>query len=585
MDVLIPEETIQKIRDDADIVQVIGEKVKLSKKGANFVGLCPFHNDNNPSLTVSPTKKIYTCFACGAKGNVITFIQNFEKVSFVEAVARLAEKLGVPIDIGVAGAKSQLLKKYYDILEKATNFYQFSLNNTADGQEALKYLYKRGLDDKIIKRFRIGLAPREGDLLYKALVREQCLPLDMIEAGIVRSGKNDYYDVFRGRIMFPLEDVNGNIVGFSGRIYREDDQEAKYVNSAENAIFKKGQILYNIEQARDAIRSLDGVYVFEGFMDVIAAHRAGVENAIAIMGTALTDAQIQAIKRLTANVTVCFDGDSAGRTAAKKAIYLLTEAGLNCQAVLLPGKYDPDDYLKAYGASKLKEYLTDNRLNGIDYLYAVEKDELEPTDITSIERFKNNVFRHLAFFNSAVINELYLKKMAADLQVSIETLQNDFKRSAARPTILIRKPDKPLPIRRATKKLKFENSEKALIKTLIYHREKYLEAKEKLVAYTAANRHTRSILFKLFDYYEKKEAMNIDEFRTWLDAEEALILMEILNSEFIGEYAEISELIETIKKNKYHEQANQLRDEEKTVDLLERYRETKKTLITIKTKE
>ena len=226
--------------------------------------------------------------------------------------------------------------------------------------------------------------------------------------------------------MFPLEDVNGNIVGFSGRIYREDDQEAKYVNSAENAIFKKGQILYNIEQARDAIRSLDGVYVFEGFMDVIAAHRAGVENAIAIMGTALTDAQIQAIKRLTANVTVCFDGDSAGRTAAKKAIYLLTEAGLNCQAVLLPGKYDPDDYLKAYGASKLKEYLTDNRLNGIDYLYAVEKDELEPTDITSIERFKNNVFRHLAFFNSAVINELYLKKMAADLQVSIETLQNDF---------------------------------------------------------------------------------------------------------------------------------------------------------------
>ena len=205
--------------------------------------------------------------------------------------------------------------------------------------------------------------------------------------------------------------------------------------------------------------------------------------------------------RLTANVTVCFDGDSAD-VRPRKAIYLLTEAGLNCQAVLLPGKYDPDDYLKAYGASKLKEYLTDNRLNGIDYLYAVEKDELEPTDITSIERFKNNVFRHLAFFNSAVINELYLKKMAADLQVSIETLQNDFKRSAARPTILIRKPDKPLPIRRATKKLSRIRKRRDQDADLLPR--KYLEAKENSSLILRQPSYP-SILFKLFDYYERRK--------------------------------------------------------------------------------
>lgn len=582
--VLIPEETIQKIREEADIVEIIGDKVKLNKKGANFVGLCPFHKDTNPSLTVSPTKKIYTCFSCGAKGNVISFVQNFEKVSFVEAVTRLAGKLGIKLDIGAAGAKSQVLKKYYDILELATNFYEFSLYNTAEGQEALKYLYKRGLDDKIIKRFRIGLAPREGDLLYKALLREQRLPLDMIEAGVVRSGKNDYYDVFRGRIMFPLEDINGNIVGFSGRVYREGDQEAKYMNTAENAIFKKGQILYNIEQARGEIRAADAVYVFEGFMDVIAAHRAGVENALAIMGTALTDAQINAIKRLTENVVLCFDGDAAGREAAKKAIYLLADAGITAKAVLLPDKYDPDDYLKTFGPEKLKEFLLENKLNGIDYLYAVEKDTLDPDDITSIEEFKNNMFRHLSFFNSAVINELYLKKMAADLKVTEESLQNDFGKSSPRPFQLARKPEKPVSFRRH-KKLKYENSEKALIKTLIYHRDKYLEAKEKLFSYTAANRQTRSILYKLFDYYEKSEIMDLDEFRGWLDAEEALILTEILNSEFIGEYAEVTELIETIKKNKYYEQANQMRNEEKTADLLKKFRETKLPLITIKLKE
>ncbi|MDD4077236.1 MAG: DNA primase [Bacilli bacterium] len=580
---LIPTETIQKIRDEADIVEVIGEQVKLNKKGANYVGLCPFHNDTNPSLTVSPSKRIFTCFSCGATGNVITFVQNFEKVSFVEAVSRLAQKVGIPLEIGTAGSKSQILKKYYDLLEKATNFYQFYLYNTTEGQEALKYLYKRGLNDKIIKRFRIGLAPRDRDLLYRALLQEKFQPLDMIEAGLVRSGKN-YYDVFRNRIVFPLEDTTGNIVGFSGRIYYVADTEAKYLNSSENAVFKKGQILYNFEQARNEIRGADSVFIFEGFMDVIAAHRAGIDNALAIMGTALTEHQIQAIKRLTENVTLCFDGDSAGCEATKKGIYLMNNAGINCKAILMPEKYDPDDYINEFGGDKLAEYLVNKPLNGIDYLYMVEKRQLNQEDITSIEEFKNNVFRHLNFFNSNVINEIYLKKMAEDLNVQVKSLQSDFSKSSYRPSITDYQPLKSYVLPRF-KKDKYENSEKALIKTLIYHRDKYYEAKDRLAAYTTGNRQNRNILYKLFDYYKNNNEMNLEDFMALLDAEETIILTEILNSPFIGQYVEITELIDTIKKYKYYEQVIQLRDKEKTEENLVKLRENKLSITTIKFKE
>lgn len=581
---LIPAETIQKIRDTADIVEVIGDRVKLAKKGANFVGLCPFHNDTNPSLTVSPTKKIYTCFSCGASGNVFTFIQNFEKVSFVEAVARLARKVGIALNIDDGNKKSQILKKYYDMLEISTNFYQFSLYNTTEGKEAIKYLYKRGLNDKIIKRFRIGLAPRSNDLLYKALLQEKYQPLDMIEAGLVRGDKN-YYDVFRNRIVFPLEDITGNIVGFSGRVYRDGVQEAKYLNSSENAIFKKNQILYNIEQARSEIRSNDAVFVFEGFMDVIAAHRAGIDNAVAVMGTALTDYHVRTLKKLSNNIIFCFDGDNAGKTATQKAIYAATNQKINCKAVLMPDESDPDDYLATAGAEKLTDLLLNNQLNGIDYLFETEKQNLNTEDIGGIVEFKNNMFRHLAFFNSNVINEIYFKKMAATLNVSDESLQNDFKKTnvqfTAPPFDTADTPSEK-PTRPYRKKEKYEISEKSLIKSLINYRDKYYEAKEELTYYTTVNRRYRSILYKLFNYYDDNEIMNLDDFKMRLDSEETVIITEILNSPFIGVYTEITGLIDTIKEYKYYEKVINFRGKQKTEEILKEYKNYKLPIIKFK---
>ena len=240
---LIPEATIQKIREEADLVQIIGEFVKLEKKGNNYLGLCPFHQDNNPSLTVSPTKKIYTCFSCGAKGNVFTFLQNFNNISFVEAVKYVGEKSGIAVNIATYYSKTQYYEKYYKILETATKFYEFFLKNSAEGKKALDYLHKRNLNDEIIKRFRIGLAPKENDLLYKSLLQEKHQPLDMIEAGVVRSYRDSYFDIFKNRIVFPLEDIDGHIVGFSGRLYTKIANEPKYVNTSENKILKRQTLI------------------------------------------------------------------------------------------------------------------------------------------------------------------------------------------------------------------------------------------------------------------------------------------------------------------------------------------------------
>ena len=496
----------------------------------------------------------------------------------------MAEKVGVPLDFKNADIKSQTLKKYYDILEIATNFYQFYLNNTSEGQEALKYLYKRGLNDKIIKRFRIGLAPRESDLLYQALHKEKIQPLDMIEAGLVRSGSNNYYDIFRNRLIFPLEDTSGNIAGFSGRIYHSNSNESKYLNSNENNVFKKNQILYNFSLARDEIRTKEQVFIFEGFMDVIAAHKSGIDNSVAIMGTSLTEQQIRTIKRLSSNIIICFDGDDAGRTATQKAIYLLLKEGINTKTILMPKGLDPDDYLGKYGENSLRVFLNDNQLSSIDYLYEIEKQNLDTNDILSIEEFKKNLFQHLYNFNSNVLNEIFLNKIAEDLQITIGSIRSDFKKYAPRSKTIDFQPVE-IKAYEPHRHDKYENSEKALIKTMFYHREKYIEAKERLQVFTASNKKNRRIIYKMFDYYDNNDVMNEDDFQNNLTKEEALLLTEIINSPFISEYSEVNELIETIMKYKNYASNKELRNKTPTEENLERFKKNKKSITRIKYKE
>jgi len=464
-----------EIVEKTEIVDVISNYVPLEKKGKNYFGICPFHNDTNPSMSVSPEKKIYKCFSCGASGNAISFVQHYENISFLKAAKKLADLAKVELVLDESGMESQNFSRYYKIMQEAVNFYGFYLLNTKEGQVALDYLRRRGIDEEIIKAFNIGLSSNEMDYLNKALTKNDYTFVDQMELGLIKSNGSNYYDSFRERIMFPIHDLDGNVVGLSGRIYTPKENEPKYVNSPENIIFHKGKALYHYHQAMPFIRKLNKVYLFEGFMDVIAAYKADVVNTVATMGTALTADHARAIKKLTTNVVLCFDGDTAGITATKRAIPILRGSNINIEAVLLPDGLDPDDFLNKYGAKKLKETLETSAVSVVEFLYRVSKNHLVVEDITSIERHKNDVFSVLRSMNSTVTTEVYLNKLSTDINVRVETLQQDYD-SNIQPGYQIPSiqppPEEEQPVERVERiKLKYLNAEKDLIQHMLYSSE------------------------------------------------------------------------------------------------------------------
>lgn len=574
------EEIIQKV----NILDIINNYVKLEKSGKNYFGICPFHDDTNPSMSVSPDKKIFKCFSCGAAGNAVTFVQRIENISFPEALQKVAKTVGIDIKV-YQDPNEQINRKYYDIMQKASDFYKFSLINLKDGQKALKYLYDRKLNNDIINRFNIGLSLNESNLLYQALTKDNVLPIDLIELGLVKSGR-DYYDLFRNRIMFPLEDLNGNIVGFSGRIYQDSQSTHKYVNSPESIIFKKSNVLYNYHKAINEIKKFDSVFLFEGFMDVIAAYRANVLNAVASMGTALTDEQIKAIKRLTNNIIICYDGDNAGLEATKRAIYSLTSFKMNIKIVLLPDELDPDDYINKYGEKSLKEFLDQNQISSLDFLYELERKKLIISDPSSIENFKNSIFNLLQKLNSNVLNEIYLNKMSEDLGVSVESLQGDFR------TVPTFEPPKKhtlnkelFPSQRNIKK--YVRSEKFLI-VMAYQKREDCQRIINLLDNHYVIRNQRELLYKLYDFYQTNEKMDDELLKQRLTPEQLDLISEILKNgkeEVIN--LTIEELVTNVKDYKSKEQvhAENVRDilskEEISADDFKKYMGSKKNVVKI----
>ena len=525
----IPEATIRKITEDADIVAIIGEHIKLEKKGNDFKGVCPFHNDTNPSLSVSPSKKVFKCFSCGAAGNAVGFIQRYKNLSFPQAIKYIGERMGISVDLD-ENDENQNLTRYYKIMQDATNYYEFYLKNSKEGSEAISYLHNRHLDDEIIKKFKIGLSSSEMDLLYKALTEKEnpYLPLNLLEVGLVKAGKeNTYYDVFRSRIIFPIEDFNGNVVGFSGRIFKKaNKEEPKYVNSSENIIFKKSNILYNFSNSINLIKQKNYVFIFEGFMDVIAAFRANVKKSIATMGTALTKQQIQAIKKVTSNIILCFDGDNAGIIATKRAIQLFTVEKFNIRVMLLPEGLDPDEYAEKYGLDKLNDFLENKSITAIEYLYELEKRDLNVDDPYSIENFKSNVYNYLKFFNTGSVNQYILKKVATDLQTTLEVITDDFDKNKNNTDIFIKK-EKTVKVKTIHEKKKYIRSENAIIYYAYISRENCLKLFDEAVSFEVIDIKNRNILYSIFDYYKTNDKIN-DDFITGIDEAELLKVNEKL---------------------------------------------------------
>lgn len=425
---LIPKHIIDQVIKGNDILPVVSEYVKLEKKGQNYFGLCPFHSEKTPSFSVSPEKQIFHCFSCGEGGNVAQFIAKIDNISYIDSIKKLASRINLNIDSYFADNKNEAQTKYFAINKFVLEYYKFALHNTKVGKKALDYLHSRNIDDELIKTFNIGLAPDSVDSLYQALKANNFSELLMLELGHVIKVGNKYYDKFKNRIMFPITDSYGNIIGFSGRTYlsSSDTNEPKYINTQETPVFKKSEILFNLYNSQKVIRQNRRVFIFEGFMDVIASYRSGIYESVATMGTALTNKHAEILKSYTKNVVLCFDGDEAGIEATKKAIDILSNNQLKVSVVNLPNNLDPDDYVNAYGIEKYREYLNQNQKSYKEYIYELYLKETNINNIDSIDNFKRKVFQ-LIITSTPTERELFINKLSNDINVSVSTLQFDFR--------------------------------------------------------------------------------------------------------------------------------------------------------------
>ena len=363
---MISQNSIQQILSRIDIVEIVGSFIKLKKRGTNYLGLCPFHNEKTPSFTVSPAKEIYKCFGCGRSGNSISFLMEAEKYSYVEALRWLAAKYNVEVEETETSPEykqqQQVADSLYIINNFAQKFFSDALLNTEEGQDiALSYLKERGFREEIINKFQLGFNPEARDSFTKAALAAQ-YSLDYLQkTGLVNVRDGNAYDNYRGRIIFPIHNQSGKVLGFGARIIKNNDKAPKYINSPENEIYVKSKLLYGSYFARQAIDRADECLLVEGYTDVVSLHQAGIENVVASGGTSLTPDQLRLIKKYTNNLTIIYDGDSAGIKAALRGLDLALEESLNVKLVLIPDNEDPDSYVNKVGAAVFIDFIKANK--------------------------------------------------------------------------------------------------------------------------------------------------------------------------------------------------------------------------------
>lgn len=427
----LSQEKIDEIRQSVDIVDVMGQYLELHKKGKNYMAICPFHDDNHPSLSVSQSRQIYKCFVCGNGGNVFTFIQEYLKVPFVEAVMKVAEfghvdMSGYSLEKRVVKV-DEALAPLYDMHAFALKLYMYYLY-TQSGKQALDYLRHRGFDDDLIKMFGIGYAP-EKSILHERFQKEGYTEVAQVKSGLVLENER-HYDRFYDRVMFPLYDEFGKVVGFSGRVYKAQDKNSKYMNSPESDIFIKGKTLYNYHRAKEAVRQAGFVYINEGFMDVIAMHRAHHDNCIALMGTALTKDHLRMLKRMTRTIHLCLDGDMAGQAAAMKSSDLLTSQGFEVKIVLLPDGRDPDEILSTEGIEGLDAVLKDT-LSPIDFMMAFECSRLDLRNYEDRKTLLVKACEKIAKIEDRIDRGHYIAKLSSLTDFPKEIIEEQLLNSSA----------------------------------------------------------------------------------------------------------------------------------------------------------
>ena len=363
---LITQNTIQQILSRLDIIEVVGTFVKLKKRGVNYLGNCPFHNERTPSFTVSPAKEIFKCFGCGKSGNTVSFLMEHEKLSYVEALRWLAQRYNIEIEETEVSSEQKQVQQTAESLHIinafAQKFYAQQLLETEDGQNnGLSYLEERGFGKEIIQKFGLGYAPDKRDALTKEALANQYNKELLQKAGIVVERNGQLQDNYRDRIIFPVHNNSGKVIGFGARLIKSNDKAPKYINTPENELYIKSKILYGTYLARQAIDKADECFLVEGYTDVLSLHQAGIENVVASGGTSLTQDQLRLIKKYTNNLTIIYDGDAAGVKAALRGLDMALEESLNVKLVLIPDKEDPDSYVRKLGVNEFRKFIADNK--------------------------------------------------------------------------------------------------------------------------------------------------------------------------------------------------------------------------------
>lgn len=505
-----------EIREKIDIVDLIGEYVPLVQKGRNYFGVCPFHNDTNPSMSVSREKQIYKCFSCGASGNIFTFVRDYEHVDMRDALEILANKAGVTLSNNNIARKTTKYDKFYEIYDLANKFYQNNIN-TKEGINAKEYLKNRNINEDIIKEFEIGLSLDSMDSLTKLLTKKGYDDLTLDKLGL----SSNNHDLFINRIMVPIQDMNGRVVAFSGRVYNKKSDH-KYVNTKETEIFKKGTILYNYHRAKEEARRNKYVIIMEGYMDVFRASSVGFKNVVAIMGTALTIDQTNLVKKLSNNVYLCLDGDNPGQKAMLSVGAELEKAGVNVKIVLLTNDEDPDTYILKYGKEKFSN-LIDSAISFSDFkLQALKKGVNFNSDL-ELSHYVNSVIKEASLIDDEIRREIILKKLALEVNLSYNTLEKRLNEYLEK-----RKP-KDVIIKEVVPTNKLSRYDKAVY-GMIYATlmdKKYLKRFEDESLYFV-NQKARYLLMEIEYYYKKFGNIQIADFYTYLmDKEE---LLELYNN-------------------------------------------------------
>ncbi len=415
----IREEVIERIKQDNDIVDIISENVRLKKSGRNYVGLCPFHNDKSPSLSVSQEKQIYKCFSCGEAGNVITFVMKYKKLTFQEAAKYLADKAGIPLEMGNS-RESQITKKkdlLYKVNTEAARYYFYNLQRTSQAKE---YFLKRGIKEEVIKRFGLGYAPDGWHNLIMYLRKKGFNDNLLLEAGLIsKSEKNgNTYDRFRNRVMFPVFDVRGKVIGFGGRVL--DDSKPKYLNSPETVVFHKGTNLYGLNFATKNRLEQDYIIIVEGYMDLISLHQHGITNTVASLGTALTINQARLLKRYVNKVIISYDADVAGQTATLRGLEILRNAGFDVKVLKVPQGKDPDEFVRNNGKDAFLR-LVDSALPLIEYRIKKAAEGINLRDNNELVKYGERFAEILADLNP-IEKDVYIKKISEETSIKEQAI-------------------------------------------------------------------------------------------------------------------------------------------------------------------